>query len=263
MNILIVGAHPDDCEFRCAGAAAKWAAAGHAVQFVSVTNGDAGHHEMSGEELAARRAAEAERGAARLGVRKATTLPYHDGGLLATLEVRNDLIRLIREWNADMVITHRPNDYHADHRYTSLAVQDAAYLVLVPNICPETPPLRRNPVFVYMQDEFTKPLPFSADVAVAIDDVWPAKVESLAAHESQFFEWLPWVEGALEDVPRAPAERLAWLDAWLTSRPLEHPVVKALTARYSGSPAVHAEAFELCEYGRRVPREELDELFPL
>ena len=261
MNILIVGAHPDDCEYRCAGTAAKWAAAGHAVQFVSATNGDAGHHEMSGEALAARRAVESERGAAHLGVRKCTTLNNHDGHLLANLDLRNEMIRLIRTWNADIVITHRPNDYHADHRYTSLAVQDAAYLVLVPNICTDTPPLRRNPVFMYMQDEFTKPTPFSPDVVVAIDDVWQAKVDSLAAHESQFFEWLPWVDGMLDQIPSSRSERVAGLESWL-NRPPSGAIAKAISSRYDGRPVDHVEAFELCEYGRRVTPAELDELFP-
>jgi LmbE family N-acetylglucosaminyl deacetylase len=264
MNILIIGAHPDDCEYRCAGSAAKWAAAGHDVKFLTATNGDAGHHELSGEALARRRAVEAQNGATRLGVQACEALPNHDGSILATLELRNDMIRQIRAWKADVVITHRPNDYHADHRYTSVAVQDAAYLVMVPNLCPEVPVLRRNPVFVYMQDEFEKPTPFSADVVVAIDDVWEAKVESLAAHESQFFEWLPWVDGAPASMPSSREDRLRVLARWL-DRPLPDSVVAAIAIRYGGEAArsiAHAEAYELCEYGRQPTPAELDEMFP-
>jgi LmbE family N-acetylglucosaminyl deacetylase len=262
MNVIIIGAHPDDCEYRCAGTAAKWAAAGHAVKFVSVTNGDAGHHELKGEALVSRRKAESEESARRLGIAAVELLPHHDGLLEPSLAARETVIRQIRQWRADVVVTHRPNDYHPDHRYTSQLVQDSAYMVLVPIVCPDAPVLRRNPVYLYMEDEFSKPYPFRPDVVVAIDDVWAKKVDSLDAHVSQFYEWLPWVDGRLEEVPREAHARREWLDSQMR-RALSPDIRAALAARYGAAAgALCTEAYELCEYGRQPSREELDALLP-
>ena len=122
------------------GTAILLAKAGHAVKFVSVTNGDAGHQDQGGGALAKRRAAEAKEAGKRFGV-EYDVLDNHDGELEPTLQVRLQVIRKIREWNADVVIAPRPNDYHPDHRYTGILVQDAAYMVAVPNVAPDTPPL--------------------------------------------------------------------------------------------------------------------------
>src|SRR5262245_16895365 len=155
LRIIAFGAHPDDCELRVAGAAAKWAALGHHVKFVSVTNGDVGHWQMAGGSLAQRRQAEVQQCAKLLGI-QSQVLDIHDGELLPTLENRKAITRLIREWKADMVLSHRPNDYHPDHRNVGVLVQDAAYMVTVPYFCPETPFLQKNPVFLYYEDRFTK-----------------------------------------------------------------------------------------------------------
>src|SRR6185295_2302759 len=170
IRVIAFGAHPDDCDIRAGGTAAKFAALGHPVKFVSVTNGDAGHQSEGGGALAKRRRAEAIESARRLGITY-EVLDNHDGELLPTLKVREQIIRQIRQWKADIVLAPRPNDYHPDHRYTGVLVQDAAYMVVVPNICPDTPPLRKNPVFLYFQDGFERPNPFRADVAVDIDSV--------------------------------------------------------------------------------------------
>ena len=153
-RIIVFGAHPDDCDQRFGGTAAKFAAMGYAVKFVSVTNGDAGHQTQGGEALAKRRRAEAAEAGRRLGIAEYITLDNHDGELLPTLEVREQIIRLIREWKADIVLGPRPFDYHPDHRYTGVLLQDAAFMVTVPNICPDTPALRKNPVFLYFEDRF-------------------------------------------------------------------------------------------------------------
>jgi len=159
LRIIVFGAHPDDCEIRAGGVAAMWAAQGHHVKFVSTTNGDIGHWQMAGGPLAQRRKAEVEHAARILGI-ETEVLDIHDGELMPTLENRRLITRLIREWKADIVITHRPNDYHPDHRYTGILVQDAAYMVTVPFFCPDVPPLSRNPVFLYSSDRFQKPNPF-------------------------------------------------------------------------------------------------------
>jgi LmbE family N-acetylglucosaminyl deacetylase len=261
VRILAIGAHPDDCEYHFGGTAAKFARAGHAVKFLSMTNGSAGHHELRGPELAARRRTEAAEAARRLGIAESEVLDNHDAALLPLLDVRLQAIRGIRRWEADVVFIHRPNDYHPDHRYASIAVQDASYLVRVPSVALDTPVLRKNPVFFYYEDRFQRPAPFRADVAVAIDDAWEVKVDALDAHVSQFYEWLPWIEQCADDVPAGAAERRAWL---AKTRAAEiTPAVRATLERHYGPrPVAHAEAFELCEYGRRPPAEELAGMFP-
>jgi len=161
LRIIAFGAHPDDCDIRFGGTAAKLARAGYAVKFVSVTNGDAGHHEMGGGVLGKRRRAEAQESARRLGIAAYDVLDNHDGELMPTLEVRRQIIREIREWKADVVLGPRPNDYHPDHRYTGVLMQDAAYMVVVPNIVSDVPALRKNPVFLYYEDRFQKRPPGS------------------------------------------------------------------------------------------------------
>src|SRR5881397_1881307 len=178
IRVIAFGAHPDDCDIRAAGTAAKFAQLGHAVKFVSVTNGDAGHQTEGGGALAKRRRLEAKESARRLGI-EYEVLDNHDGELLPTLDVRQQVIRRIRQWNADIVLAPRPNDYHPDHRYTGVLVQDAAYMVVVPFFCPDTPYLKRNPVFLYYPDSFQKPNAFQPDVAVSIDSVIQKKLEAL------------------------------------------------------------------------------------
>ena len=264
LRVIAFGAHPDDCDIRAAGTATKFAALGHAVKFVSVTNGDAGHQTEGGGALAKRRRAEAEESARRLGIAY-EVLDNHDGELLPTVDIRNQIIRRIRQWNADIVLAPRPNDYHPDHRYTGVLVQDAAYMVVVPNICPDTPPLRKNPVFFYYEDRFQKPAPFRPDVTVDIDDVWDKKIAALDSHVSQVYEWLPWVDGKLSDVPKDPAERKRWL-ASTRAAPVSAAVRQALEKWYGPQRAArvrHAEAFELCEYGSQPGEADLRKLFPM
>jgi len=264
INVIIIGAHPDDPDSD-AGTAIQWANMGHNVMMVSLTNGDAGHQDMGGGALARIRRAEAEEAGKRYGV-KYITLDNHDGELLPTLENRLEVIRLIRKWNTDIVIGPRPNDYHPDHRYTGILLQDAAYMVLVPNIAPDTPPLRKNPVFLYSSDRFQKPNPFSPDIAVDITDVIDQKIYGMAAHESQYFSWLPWVAGRLDEVPEDPDERLKWLASFRSGSRISEEVRASLEKWYGTDRAKlvkHAEAFEICEYGRRPTDDEIRQLFPM
>ncbi len=265
LRVIAFGAHPDDCDIRAAGTAALYMAHGAAVEFVSVTNGDAGHQEEGGGLLAKRRRAEAEESGRRLGVHY-VVLDNHDGELLPTLEVRRQIIRLIRQWHADIVLAPRPNDYHPDHRYTGVLVQDAAYMVVVPNIVSDTPPLRKNPAFFYYQDHFQTPAPFRPDVAIDIDPVFAKKIDALDAQVSQVYEWLPWVAGRLADVPKDAAERKRWLATEEYTPAPNADVRKALEKWYGpvrGAQVKHAEAFELCEYGSQPSEQELRRLFPM
>jgi len=264
LRVIAFGAHPDDCDQKAGGTAAKWAALGHQVKFVAVTNGDAGHQTEGGGALARRRRLESQEAGRRFGIAEYETLDNHDGQLVPSVDVREQVIRRIRQWKADIVLAPRPNDYHPDHRYTGVLIQDAAYMVVVPNIAPDTPPLRKNPVFLYFQDGFQRPNVFRPDVAVAIDDVLEKKVRALDAHTSQMYEWLPWVDGVLESVPADPAARVEWLRKTRSGRGLGEPVREALRKRYAAKAdsIQNAEAFELCEYGRRPTPEELSALFP-
>ena len=263
VNVVVIGAHPDDCDIDAGGTAILFAKAGHNVLFVSVTNGDAGHHEKGGGALAKIRRAEAQEAGKRFGV-KYVVLDNHDGELMPTLDIRLNIIRTIRQWNADVVIGPRPNDYHPDHRNTAILLQDAAYMVIVPNVAPDTPPLKKNPVFLYTEDGFQKPTPFQPDIAVDITSVFDQKIYAMAAHESQFFEWLPWTSGKLNQVPKTEEERLKWLAEWRNPK-INDNIKKSLEKWYGtekASQAKYAEAFEICEYGRRPSDEEIKGLFP-
>ena len=264
LRILMIGAHPDDCDIKSGGTAALFAKMGHEVKFLSITNGDAGHMEMGGGMLAKRRYAETQEVAKRLGIQY-DVLDNHDGELLPTLEIRLDVIRKIREWGADVVISHRPNDYHPDHRYTGVLVQDAAFMVGVPNIAADTPPLRKNPVFLYYQDNFQKPNPFSPDIVIDITSVIDKKIYALDAHTSQFYEWLPWIGNETDVIPEGKEERIAWLKSKRALAP-NPSVQKALETWYGkekASQVKFAEAFEICEYGSRPSKEDILRLFPM
>lgn len=265
VRVLFIGAHPDDADVKAGGTAALLAEQGHAVKFASLTNGDAGHHEMGGGMLAKRRRAESKAAARRLGIDEYEVLHYHDGELMPTLEVRRDVIRLIREWEADVVVGHRPNDYHPDHRYAGRVVQDAAYMVQVPNVLPKVEPTEGNPVFLYFQDRFQKPYPFEHDITVAIDDVIETKMAALDAHESQFYEWLPWVSEATDEVPKEESARRAWLKKRWTGE-VSDAARESLTAWYGDEQAravQYAESFQVAEYGRQPSDAEIRELFPM
>jgi N-acetylglucosamine malate deacetylase 1 len=268
LRIITFGAHPDDCELVAGGVAAKWAALGHKFKCVSVTNGDIGHSVVAGGPLAQRRRAESQKAAGILGI-ETEVLDNHDGELMVTLQNRRTIARLIRQWGADVVISHRPNDYHPDHRYTGVLVMDAAYMVQVPFFDPYVPPLTRNPVFLFSEDSFRKPSEFSGDIVVDIDDVIEKKLAVVEAMESQFYE------GGCCDVPagglpkdaagkaaRARQLRDEWAGRFASTTARFR---SRLAARYGPERSTrirHAEAFEVCEYGRQPSEAEIRRLFP-
>jgi LmbE family N-acetylglucosaminyl deacetylase len=267
LRIIVFGAHPDDAEYESAGVAIKWARAGNKVKLVSATNGDIGHWQMAGGPLAQRRKREVLEVGRRLGV-TTEVLDNHDGEILPTLENRRTFTKLIREWNADIVIAPRPNDYHPDHRYTAVLVQDSAYMVTVPFFCPDVPFLKKNPVFLYSADRFQRPNPFHADVAVAVDDVIDPMLDALLVMESQIHEGgANGYEGLFPTTEPGRQQR-------------RDQVRKDLAARYAGyansfrdtlvkfygedkaRQVKYAQAYEVCEYGRRPSPEELKSMFP-
>jgi N-acetylglucosamine malate deacetylase 1 len=263
LHIIIIGAHPDDPD-EVGGTAYKWAQAGHDVLMVSLTNGDAGHQTMDSETLAKVRREEARRAGEVIGV-KYITLDNHDGQLMPTYENRLQVIKLIREQKADIVIFPRPYDYHPDHRYTGQLVLDAAYMVTVPKILPEVPFLEKNPVFLYTYDEFIHPEPFKADVCVNIDDVIEKKIDMYHQHTSQMYEWLPFNRGALDQVPATEKERRIWLGKTWESRSNAAPFRDILIEHYGkeiGSKIKFCEAFQDSGYGTRLTKENMKFYFP-
>ncbi len=265
LRLLAIGAHPDDCDSKVGGLALLYVRAGHKVKFVSVTNGDTGHHKIGGSPLAQRRFAEAQAAAKVAGI-EYDVLDIHNGQLLPTLENRWRIVEIIRRFRPDIVITHRPNDYHPDHRYTGEIVQDAAYTVTIPNVAALTPHLRRNPVFAHMSDRFQKPCPFKADVVVSIDSVFRKKMRMLDCHKSQFYEWLPYNAGKAAP-PGDRRKRFQWLVDWrapafakIADR--HRDLLKRLYGEKKGARVRYAEAFEISEYGAQVDEKKLRTLFP-
>ncbi|MFN0085222.1 MAG: PIG-L deacetylase family protein [Blastocatellia bacterium] len=267
LRIIAFGAHPDDCELSVGGTAALWAAQGHHVRLVSATNGDIGHWREAGGPLALRRKKEVEEASRILGS-TVHVMENHDGELLPTLENRREAVRLIREWKADIVFSPRPNDYHPDHRYTGVLVQDAAYMVTVPFFAPEVPPLRNNPVFMYYTDRFMKPNPSQADVIVSVDSVMDRKLDALAVMESQFFEGgANGHDGLMPKSPDERAKRVKLVRDGHASRNINtanrfRDQLKEWYGPEAGAKVKYAEAFEICEYGRRPDKAELKRLFP-
>jgi LmbE family N-acetylglucosaminyl deacetylase len=266
LRLLIIGAHPDDADYAAGGTAALYREAGHVVKMVSLTNGDAGHHIMRGTELAQRRKAEAVAAGAVIGA-SYDVCDNHDGQLLPTLENRWAIIRLIRSFQPDLVLTHRPNDYHPDHRYTSQLVQDAAYMVTVPPVVPDVPHLPRDPVIAYLPDDFQKPYPFQPAVLVDVGPVLDKIVAMLHCHRSQFYEWLPYNQGMAAQVPEGDSARRDWLAQQTRSR------LRSRADRYRkllldnfgverGSRIEYVEGFEACEYGAPLDEDARRRLFP-
>lgn len=263
LRVMVIGAHPDDCE-TAGGIALRFVRAGHDVKFLTVTNGCSGHYQNMGAALSAIRSAEAKKVSALAGI-EYELLDNNDGFLVPGLPERYSVLKAIRSWAPDMIFTHRPNDYHPDHRNTSILVQDCSYLVQVPNVCPMTPVLRYQPAIFYMADSFRKPYPFIPDLVFDISDIHEDKMRMYHQYTSQFYEWLPWVDG-ITGIPEDDAERLEWFkkspfagrseryaDLWRAE----------LTAKYGerGQQARYAEALEKCEYGGQLTQEQLNEYF--
>jgi LmbE family N-acetylglucosaminyl deacetylase len=266
IRVLIFGAHPDDPDSKAGGVAALYSDQGHSVRMISLTNGDAGHHEQGGAPLAWRRREEAAAAGAVLGC-EYITLDHHDGELLPSLELRREVIEIIRHYQPDLVMTPRPYDYHPDHRYTAQVIQDAMYMVTVPNVVSRVRHLDRNPVVVYLWDHFQKPYPFQPDVVVAIDRVYNRKIEALHRHTSQMYEWLPYNAGVLNEVPQGDAARLDWLR--LRQEPRSRRIADLYRAMLidsygpaQGQAVQFAEAFEVCEYGAPLTETQRTRLFP-
>jgi LmbE family N-acetylglucosaminyl deacetylase len=266
LRVIAFGAHPDDAELKASGVAALWAAQGAKVKFVAMTNGDVGHFAMAGGPLARRRKAEVAECARILGIEN-QVLDIHDGELVPSLENRKTVGRLIREWQADIVLGHRPYDYHPDHRYTGVILDDTAVVVVAPFFTPDTPATIRNPVYMYYSDAFLKPYPFDPTLVVPIDDMADKKWQCISAMPSQFGDKDSWQGRTLPNVPQDDRGREAYLLDVVKNRSAAvadkyRDRLIALYGKERGSKVKYAEAFELSQYGRQASVDELKGMFP-
>lgn len=286
LSILIIGAHPDDCDFRCGGSAIMYRDKGHNVTFLSVSDGSCGHFSYTNEQLREVRREETAK------VAEISHITYDvwdipDCEVISNIENRKRMVRYIRKCNPDVIFTHRTNDYHADHRNTALLVQDAAYLLSVPLFCSDTPAMTKNPVIMYFYDKFKNPT-FEPDIVIPIDSVIDEKYKMFDCHVSQVYEWLPYEKGVLSQVPKDPIERLEWLRSprvprngnLLTEEDLNIPVSsnnseyreataavkyrEKIRERYDNlaDKVLFAEAFQVSEYGASLTKENIDIIFP-
>lgn len=280
LRILLIGAHPDDCEGLGGGYATLMTRLGHAVKMLSMTDGSLGHYAEPKQELIPRRRLEAQAAADIIGA-QSQVLANPDGELTTDLPTREGLVHTIREYAPDLIITHRPFDYHPDHRNTSILVQDASYLLCVPGYCPGTPALRDMPHIMFFQDHFKQP-PFEPDVVISIDEVMDTKYRMMAAHASQYFEWLAWMDHRLDEVPTTSEARLEWLRSPRLTDPVPDQAQpgyqrgeqgqalradryrKELIDRYGESATAlnFVEAYQCCEYGASFTEGDLARYFP-
>ncbi len=284
MKILMIGAHQDDNEFRCGGLAYKYVKMGYDVRFLSLCNGCGGHHILSPEETTKVRAKESAAVAKLLGVTYDVWSDIDDCSIEVNLENRRRLIRYIREYSPDLIITHRPNDYHADHRAAGLLMQDASYMLIVPHECPDVPAMRKMPIIMYNEDSFKNP-DFQPDMVISVDDELDIKLKIADLNVSQVYEWLPFTYGTLDQVPADHEERFEWLKGMnITETTTDEEILAESSTKYAvrfaktaarfrkeliekygeekGAKVRYAEAYELCPYGGDLSEEMKKLLFP-
>ena len=262
-RVLLFGAHPDDAEIFAGGLLVRHCQIGSVVRMISVTDGRSGHHHTAPDELVRIRREEARRSGAIIGA-EYITWDFPDGSLQPDLNVRAAIIREIRSFKPDLVLTHRPNDYHPDHRAVGQALQDASYMVTVPHVCSEVPALKFDPVVAYMSDLFTRPNPLRPDVLLDIGNEFETVVRMAACHRSQFFEWLPYHDGRIDEVPVTEADRLSWLKQWLMDfigRRNAH-FLDAIEQLKAKADLKWIEAYEISEYAAQLSAADKSRLFP-
>lgn len=265
-RVIVICAHPDDAELTSAGTCILLSRIGYEIKFVSLTNGNKGHYKGSKNEIAIRRYNETQEVKKRMNC-EYEIINNEDGELEANLKNRMEVIRLIREWKADIVITHPSYDYHPDHRNTSLLVQDAAFLVNVPKILPGVPALRENPLFLYTRGRYVNRQKPNPDIVVDITPVVREKAFVIDAHASQIYEWLPWINRSKEIIPDTQEGKIAYiLEEYVLKRGEIKVQDKPVVEKWYGHRAKEVqtiEAFEICEFGRTVNDQDIRELFPM
>jgi LmbE family N-acetylglucosaminyl deacetylase len=265
-RLLILGAHPDDAEIHGGGLAAQYRQNGYPVRMISVTDGSSGHHQRPPAELIGLRRSEAANAGAVIDA-EYHTWDFPDGKLQPTLEVRARIIREIRQFQPDLVLTHRTCDYHPDHRAVGQCVQDASYMVTVPHVVPEVTALRSDPVVAFLPDLFTRPTPIRPDVVIDITPQIETIAQMMACHRSQVFEWLAYHQGILDSIPEQEQDKMIWVREWIERfiGPRTERFRDFLINRHSIESAKvpsFIEVYEISEYARQPDIESLNRLFP-
>lgn len=263
IRVLVLGAHPDDAEYHAGGLIARHVDAGSCVRLVSVTDGGAGHHRLGRQELVELRREEAAEAGRRIGAESYVTWDFPDGYLQVGVELRDRIISEIRQFQPDLVLTHRTCDYHPDHRAVGQAVQDASYMVTVPLVVADVPYLKRDPVVAYMCDLFTKPYPLQADIVVDIEPQIDRVVHMLAAHESQVFDFLPYNHGLPDEIPESAEQRHEWLKQWYLQivGKRREAFRRRIEQVYGDRDVRYVECYEISEYAAALDEQAKRRLF--
>jgi len=259
VRILVLGAHPDDAEFHAGAFLARHASLGACIRIISVTDGRSGHQSIPSDELVKIRRLEAAAAGATIGA-DYVTWDFPDGSLTSSLEVRHAIIREMRIFKPELVLTHRTVDYHPDHRAVAQAVQDASYMVRVPKVVADVPSLGRDPIVASMNDRFTRPCPLRADYVIDGTEEFPTMLRMMDCHQSQFYDWMPWIDRSPPPTSMEPIGRIAWLRNWVTQ--FNGYRAKAFWQNTWGVAPVHLEAFEISEYAGVLSPEQSARLFP-
>ncbi len=261
LKVLIVGAHPDDCELCFGGFAALYAEAGHDVLMISMTDGWTGHFSMKPARLAPRRRREARNAAAVLGVRS-KVLPFHSTELCPDIPTRKRFLAEVRRFAPDLLLIHKLEDYHPDHRASVQLAYDISYLVGVP-WASETKPMKQPPVIMHSARECTTTGAPERIIGLPIDRVWDKKLRAMHEHTSQFYEWLAWERGDIENVPKTRSGRLKYLEAW--RGPHYEAVARWCRSKVKSrkyKPFRYAEAAYAAKAGLPLTPERIERLFP-
>jgi LmbE family N-acetylglucosaminyl deacetylase len=182
MNVLAIGAHPDDLELLCAGTLARYAQAGHEVFMAIATNGEVGSATLSKEQTAKLRHEEARRSCARIGA-TLIWMGFPDEWLFDTPEVRARFIDAIREARPEVMLVHSTDDYHPDHRVAGQVAVDARIPSTVRLVETRLPAAERIP-HIFVMDTIAGTA-FEPELYVDISDVWDTKKAMLEEHRSQ------------------------------------------------------------------------------
>jgi N-acetylglucosamine malate deacetylase 1 len=187
VNVLAVGAHPDDLEILCGGTLARFVKEGHDVVMCHATLGDRGSFVHTSEEIAAIRSRESKRAAEICGAEEAT-LGLHDGEVSAAdPEQRRLVVDLVRDTRPDVIITHFPNDYMSDHNEVSKLIFDCSFHATLPLFETGKPHHDKVTPIYYM--ETIMGVAFQPTEYVDVTDLIDTKSAMLEAHETQL-TWL-------------------------------------------------------------------------
>jgi bacillithiol biosynthesis deacetylase BshB1 len=183
LDVLAIGAHPDDVELGCGGTLALLARQGKKVGILHLTRGERGTRGTPEE-----RRTEAENAAKALGAADLDFLDCGDGSLRTGEAEEDALIAKLREWRPEAVLAPSPNDRHPDHSRSYRLAQSACFYAGLRNRCPPTSaesgePFRPGALFSYMQHD-----PFEPSFIVDVGSAWETKLEALRCYHSQLYQ---------------------------------------------------------------------------